>query len=179
MGSKSRRIYKIFILGEGGIGKTTLIRRYTDGHFLADTKMTTGVEHSTHHTKNSKGDQITLQIWDIGGEERFRILIPHYIQGSKACIIGFDESRLNTLDNISEWIEIVRKSLKKHIPIVLISCKKDIGGINIEYMNKEVNKLINKYGIRLFLRTSSKTGENVDLLFSLLIEFIEKDKAKK
>ena len=66
-----KNIFKVITAGDGAVGKTTLLHRYVKGKFLADTKMTIGVDFSVNYLDIPEG-KVTLQIWDFGGEERFR-----------------------------------------------------------------------------------------------------------
>ncbi|GAH39257.1 unnamed protein product, partial [marine sediment metagenome] len=83
------RVLKIITTGEGGVGKTTLLHRYVEGIFLADTKMTLGVEFFLKEL-DLDGNKILLQIWDFGGQERFRFLLQNYIMGAKGALLLFD-----------------------------------------------------------------------------------------
>jgi len=72
------RVLKIITTGEGGVGKTTLLHRYVEGKFLADTRMTLGVEFFLKEI-DLDGNKVLLQIWDFGGQERFRFLLKNYV----------------------------------------------------------------------------------------------------
>ena len=77
-------ILKVLTAGEGGVGKTTLLRRYVDGIFMADTRMTIGVEFFLKELTIEE-KKITLQLWDFGGQERFRFLLESYAAGAKGA----------------------------------------------------------------------------------------------
>ena len=88
-------IFKVCIFGDGGVGKTTLIKRYLSGTFDESTRITIGVDF---HIKKLEveGKQITLQLWDFAGEERFRMLLPTYMRGAKGGIFLYDICLLYT-----------------------------------------------------------------------------------
>ena len=109
-------ILKILTAGEGGVGKTTLLHRYVEGKFSADTKMTIGVEFFLKETEiDSK--HCTLQLWDFGGQERFRFLLESYVLGAKGALLMFDLTRMMSLENLGQWIKIVRKG-DPHLPVL-------------------------------------------------------------
>src|SRR6056297_34436 len=118
--SKSKEIrhtLKLCILGEGGVGKTTLTKRIITGTFDTSTKMTIGVDFEVYATEImdplAPEDQedvplipITAQIWDFAGEKRFRFMLPRYCKGADGGILCFDLTRYSTTRYIDEWFYI-------------------------------------------------------------------------
>ena len=162
-------ILKILTAGEGGVGKTTLLHRFVEGQFSADTKMTIGVEFFLKETQID-GQQCTLQLWDFGGQERFRFLLESYVLGAKGALLMFDLTRPITLDNLEQWINIVRKS-DPNLPVIFLGTKNDLTEeimINDDY----AESVKEQFNLFEFLRISSKTGENVQEAFELLTKRI-------
>ncbi|MHA1762762.1 MAG: Rab family GTPase, partial [Promethearchaeota archaeon] len=87
---------KIVIFGDSGTGKTSLMYRYMTNHFIEDIRLTIGVDF---HVKIMKigNKEIKLQIWDFGGEVRFRFLFPSYILGASGGIFMYDITNYSTL----------------------------------------------------------------------------------
>ncbi|TXT53605.1 MAG: hypothetical protein BAJALOKI2v1_900009 [Promethearchaeota archaeon] len=162
-------VLKILTAGEGGVGKTTLLRRYVEGKFFSSTKMTIGVEFFLKEL-NIDGRKVTLQLWDFGGQDRFRFLLKSYATGAKGALLMFDLTRPFTLDRLDEWMEICR-SENSHLPILFIGTKLDIEdeiAVSDEYaldIKKELN-LVD------YIKISSKTGQNVQLAFETLTRAI-------
>ncbi len=113
----SASILKLCILGEGGVGKTTLTQRLITGNFNPSTKMTIGIEFQLLKTsifdptvpENSEdAPQIPIQaqIWDFGGEQRFRFMLPRYCKGAVGGLLLYDLSRFSTTRQIPEWFNI-------------------------------------------------------------------------
>ena len=158
-------ILKILTAGEGGVGKTTLLHRYVEGRFSAETRMTIGVEFFLKETEiDSK--HCTLQLWDFGGQERFRFLLESYVLGAKGALLMFDLTRISTLDSLGQWISIIRKG-DPNLPVLFLGTKLDLGD---EVMVDEdyARSFLNEYNLIDFLKISSKTGENVGRAFDIL-----------
>jgi small GTP-binding protein len=159
------KVLKTIIAGDAGVGKTTLLHRYVEGRFIADTKLTIGVEF---HLKELKidGQEILEQIWDLGGQERFHFLLKSYAKGARGALLLFDLTRIQTLDRIKRWVDICRDE-NPDLPILFIGSKSDLVesiNINDEYA-LDVKK---QYNLFDYIKVSSKTGENVELAFELL-----------
>ena len=154
-------IFKVLVAGDKNVGKTTLIRRYVDDLFTENTKATIGVDFSL---KNMLSDKISyiLQIWDIGGEDRFRAILPNYMMGTHIVILAFDSTNPE-FEKLIDWVTVISKTLKECI-IFLISTKNDI----IKFENQdEIDKLMLNYPeIVKYYETSSKFKLNVDELFN-------------
>ncbi|MBA7534764.1 hypothetical protein ES705_27013 [subsurface metagenome] len=162
-------ILKILTAGEGGVGKTTLLHRYVEGKFSANTRMTIGVEFFLKETEID-GNQCTLQLWDFGGQERFRFLLESYVLGAKGAMLMFDLTRMMTLENLEQWLNIVRKG-DPNLPILFLGTKLDLED-EIQVDDDYAQSFLNEYNLIDFLKISSKTGENVSQAFEILTKKI-------
>ncbi len=164
-------VLKVLTAGEGGVGKTTLLHRYVDGKFSSETKMTIGVEFFLKELMID-GQKVILQLWDFGGQERFRFLLESYVIGARGAMLLFDLTRTMTLENLESWVNICRKK-NPNLPILFLGSKADlINDICIE----EDYILILKEHFNLFdyLKISAKTSENVALSFEIITKEILK-----
>jgi small GTP-binding protein len=166
--------YKIVIGGDGAVGKTTLLTRYVEGHFLFESKMTIGVEI---HKKilllyNSNYGKINceLQLWDFGGQERFRFLLDSFVMGANGAILMFDLHRFQTLFNIEKCVPIVKK-YDSNLPIVLIGSKLDLVE-DTKKQDETVKELMETHNFLKYVKVSSKTGDNVNECFDILVKNI-------
>jgi Ras-related protein Rab-7A len=101
-GGSVMKTAKIILLGDSGVGKTSLINRYRTHHFSSRIKATVGADFCTKEIKF--GDQlISVQIWDTAGQERFQALSCAFYRGSDACIICFDLTDAMTFSNLTSW----------------------------------------------------------------------------
>ncbi|TFF88035.1 MAG: GTP-binding protein [Promethearchaeota archaeon] len=166
--------YKISIFGPGGVGKTTLARRFLTGMFETDLKMTMGAEIFVKHLQ-IEDFKVILQIWDFGGEKAFRFLLPAYARGSSAGIFMYDITRYATLTHIEDWLDTFKKRLDNdvQVPIFLVGGKKDLEekrSVSIE----EAKNLARKLEFTDFYECSSKSGFNIEKIFEDLTRLILK-----
>ena len=162
-------ILKILTAGEGGVGKTTLLHRYVEGQFSAETKMTIGVEFFLKEIEVD-GKQCTLQLWDFGGQERFRFLLESYVLGAKGALLMFDLTRPMTLENLQQWVNIVRRS-DSNLPILFLGTKLDL--LNDVMVDDDYAlQFKEKFNLFDYLKISSKSGENVFESFELITRTI-------
>ena len=161
--------FKIVLLGEPGVEKTALAQRFCFDLFNPSEKLTVGVDFYVK-TIELQGKKIKLQIWDVGGDERFKFLIPTYCNGANAVMIIFDITNTKSLNQISELTQIVRERAG-NIPIMLIGSNLDLKEVR-ELNREEGIEIANKYNLSSYSEISTKTGQNVEKLFETLTEFL-------
>jgi small GTP-binding protein len=165
-------IFKIAVGGAGGVGKTTLLLRYLQGVFKTDTGLTVGVNFYTKDIIRPD-NRVKLAIWDLGGQERFRIVHPQFVLGAKAAILFFDMSRLQTMTQIDNWVSLFRTSTTPDIPILLCGTKQDLLTPDaIEEVRNQAMSIVEKQGFINYFPTSSKDGLNVDVIFDQIIDLL-------
>ncbi|MBN1802240.1 MAG: GTP-binding protein [Candidatus Lokiarchaeota archaeon] len=116
-----------------------------------------------------KEKKIKLQIWDVGGEERFRFLLPTYCLGANAAFLLYDTTRSYTLDNIPEWTSIVRQK-GGDIPIMLVGAKIDLAADQREVSRELGIQVAEKNNHASFVEISAKDNTNVFKAFEVLSE---------
>ncbi|TFG17197.1 MAG: GTP-binding protein [Promethearchaeota archaeon] len=162
-------IFKVIIFGDAGSGKTTLLRRYVTNMFISDTQMTIGVDFEIK-TINIDEKTIKLQIWDFGGEERFRFLLPRYIRGAGGGIFMYDITNYSSLIHVDDWLSVIEE-VEEEFPIILVGGKLDLEH-NREVSKKEGVKIAKSRKINTLIECSSKTGENVELIFDRIAKLM-------
>lgn len=165
-------LLKVITCGEGGVGKTTLLHRYIEGVFLANTRLTIGVEFFLKEL-NIEGKKILLQVWDFGGQDHFRPLLKNYAVGARGALLLFDLTRPSSLERIEQWVDICRQG-NQEIPIIFLGTKLDLED-QITIFDSFALKFKEQYGFFKYLKISSKTAENVNLAFELLARELVKD----
>ena len=167
--------FKISVVGDGGVGKTSLIKKYTQGTFDTDYVKTIGAQFSKYD-KEVNNDIIKLIFWDIAGQDDFNFLHPLFFQESKACIIVFslEENDLgrDSFTHIKNWFEELYKYCGD-IPVILFANKVDL--VKNDEMNyNEIEHLVEKHKFLGYYLTSAKTGEGVNEAFNYLIQELYK-----
>jgi small GTP-binding protein len=161
--------FKIMLLGEPGVEKKTLAQKFCLDIFNPSDRLAIGVDFYVK-TIELNGKTIKLQIWDIGGEERFRFLLSSYCLGANAVMIIYDITNSKTLDQITEWTKIVREKASD-IPIMLIG--NNLDSEEFRELNKEDGiNIVRKYKFSSYCEISTKTGQNVEKSFETLTEFL-------
>jgi len=160
-----RYTFKLIIAGDGGVGKTTLVDRYVNGTFHSDSRITIGVGFMVKRLVVD-GNPIDLQIWDFGGEDRFRFLLPSYCRGAHGAIFMYDTTNPPSLCHVNEWMQLLRATGGK-FPVIMGGTKADLVN-NRKVPAEEATATARKFGLIGIAEVSSKTGLNVDALFSAL-----------
>lgn len=160
--------YKVILAGAKNVGKSSLIARFCDNTFSEDMKATIGVDFK-RKVVNIKGDKkeisLDLNIWDFGGEERYRTLFGSYANGASAALILFDTTNKNSLDDLDNWIKIIDENAYEDVIKIIIATKIDLKNKR-EVSKAEADKLCVKYKwCTEIISTSAKTGENVEDVF--------------
>ncbi|HEY0088731.1 MAG TPA: Rab family GTPase [Candidatus Lokiarchaeia archaeon] len=173
LAKKRAKSYKVFLFGDGGVGKTTLVCRALKRKFQFDTPMTIGTNYYIKHFK-IEGIKALFQIWDFGGEDRFRYLIPLYAQGSDGGIFMYDITRRSSLLCIDDWLNTFKQSLnkeKREIPILLVGGKLDLEHRRSVF-NDDLFKVKRAHNFYAHFECSSKSRENVEKIFKILAQAI-------
>ncbi|KAJ7667677.1 P-loop containing nucleoside triphosphate hydrolase protein [Mycena polygramma] len=117
---------KIVIMGNSGVGKTSLLQRYTQNKF--DPKNTTSTSGAFFVTKKVyvNGLKVRLQLWDTAGQERFRSMAPMYYRGANAALLLYDITNASTFDDIRGWLEELKKNCQPELIIYIVGSKADL-----------------------------------------------------
>lgn len=178
MGEPLAPPYKVVLLGDTSVGKTSIVHRFINGSFDAHISNTIGAAFSTKlcNSKENSDKLIKIELWDTAGQERYRSLTPMYYRNSKVALVCFDMSNFKeTFERAKFWVDQVqlnvtqegdeRKSLK------LIGNKSDLVdevGNSEEIMN-EVAEYCNLTNTKYYF-TSAKTGKGVEELFEDIVD---------
>jgi Ras-related protein Rab-5C len=163
--------YKIILIGNSSVGKTSLVMRYVHNFFKQNYDSTIGASFTSHLVKvNNTDTEIRLNIWDTAGQERYRALMNMYYRDAPFCIIVFDLTDYS-YTNIKYWIsDYLSKTSESNPKFVLVGNKMDLAKDTTK-IDEEINELINKYDT-VFFKTSAKSGQNVDELFKYIAEIL-------
>ncbi|KAG6850157.1 hypothetical protein H0H93_000284 [Arthromyces matolae] len=117
---------KIVIMGNSGVGKTSLLQRYTQNKF--DPKNTTSTSGAFFVTKKVyvNGLKVRLQLWDTAGQERFRSMAPMYYRGANAALLLYDITNVSTFNDIRGWLEELKRNCPPELIIYIVGAKADL-----------------------------------------------------
>jgi small GTP-binding protein len=163
--------YKICVIGNGEVGKTSLIRKYTNKSFQEKYIKTIGAQFSIHE-KRIADAQVRVIIWDIAGQDEFGFMRSMFYKGSRAAIIVYslemNDLGKKSFDNVKEWNAEILKFCGK-IPTAIFANKVDIAYENVS--DRPVLKdLIDNDRFFGYFVTSAKTGEGVENAFNAFID---------
>jgi len=167
--AKKKIKVKVTVIGDGSVGKTSLIQKFTQGIFKTDYVKTIGAQLTNYETEIDEY-RIELIFWDIAGQDNFHFLRPSFYRGSKAAIIVYslEENDLGkrSFNHITTWHKDV-KQFCGEIPVVLFANKVDL--INEQNLDKtKIQKLVKELNFLGYYITSAKTGQGLDDAFDAL-----------
>jgi small GTP-binding protein len=163
-------VFKVTVLGEAAVGKTSLINQFVEESFEEDYKPTLGANIIRKDVKIDEiNSKIRLILWDLAGQEKYATLRSMYFQGTVGALLVYDITRHNTYDLVeSKWLQDFKKYVKKEGAYVLIGNKKDLKDQRT-VETEEGNKLAEKINACDFVETSAKYNENVEKAFTNLV----------
>ncbi|MHA2004838.1 MAG: Rab family GTPase [Candidatus Thorarchaeota archaeon] len=158
-------IYKMVLIGEGGVGKTSITVRYTENRFDENMKMTIGVNFASKEVILEDGS-VRLMLWDLGGQPRFRDVVAGYFKGSRVALAVYDANRYFSLERLTDWIERVRDNAPE-CQLIFVGNKIDERqngqGVSLD----DGREFATKYGAAC-VEVSAKTGEGISELFEVV-----------
>ncbi|CAD8059242.1 unnamed protein product [Paramecium sonneborni] len=160
---------KILMLGEGAVGKSSLLNRYVDEKFSENMQATLGVEYRQKIL--TQGDnQVIVQVWDTAGQERFRVITPIFYRNAQGVSLVYSVVDKNSFQQVQTWIDNLKEQIDcEQISIVLVANKCDIS--QREVTTFEGQQLAQKYQIKYF-ECSARTGAQVKEMYTELVQQI-------
>ena len=168
-------IFKICVIGDGATGKTSLIKRFTQGSFNKDYIKTLGAQFSKFEKimeLDGKKIRARLFFWDIAGQSEFKFMRPTFYNGAKATIVVYDLTRKETFDNIRTWISDITQYCGK-LPTICFANKSDLITEG-EYNDSDIKNLSTELDFMKYYLTSAKTGKHVQDAFNAIIDILVK-----
>ncbi len=176
MTSEPSNIFKILTIGESGVGKTCILRRFVENKFLKNHLATIGIDFKTK-TLNINDQEIKLKIWDTAGQERFRNITNQYYKGADGIVLVFDVTDEASFEKIKDWMDqILSNTNKDEICLVLLGNKCDVEAVKRSIKPEQGRELANELNINYF-ETSALSGYNIKEAFEkLTIDIMKKKK---
>jgi len=163
--------FKLVLLGESAVGKSSLVLRFVKGQFLEFQESTIGAAFLTQ-TVCLSDTTVKFEIWDTAGQERYHSLAPMYYRGAQAAIIVFDITSVESYEKAKNWVKELQRQGNPNIVIALAGNKTDLSA-NRKVKTEEAQAYADENAI-LFMETSAKTASNVNELFVAIAKKLPK-----
>ncbi|MFX1511475.1 MAG: Rab family GTPase [Promethearchaeota archaeon] len=159
--------FKIVVFGEGAVGKTSLIERYTDATFQTDYLPTIGVQFCVKELALRDEEIAELLLWDMAGQDRFRFVRRQFFQGAVGGMAVFDITRMASLQRLDQWFNDFYANTGHDTPCILLGNKIDL--INIrEVPTAAAMKLCEQKNLIQYFETSALEGTEVNKAFETI-----------
>jgi len=175
---------KVILIGDSGVGKSSLLYRYTDNDWNPHYIATIGVDFKVMTFERS-GKIIKLQLWDTAGQDRFRTIVHTYYRGAHAVMLVFALDDRDSFANLQEWLGDVHRFGSQGVPVVLVGNKADCPIEQVAVSDEEAEALARSLGAQ-YVKTSARLNKGVDEAFTMTLEkclehrlsILEKQKGK-
>ena len=164
--------FKIIVVGETRVGKTSLIKRYTKNQFGGVYLTTVGIDFQDKIIE-IEDKKVKLQIWDTAGQERFRNVAKNYFQSTRGFLLVFDITDHESFEKLDFWIEQIKNNAPSNVKSVLVGNKSDLA--NQRKVNEEEIEAFAKENNLKYYEVSAKEGKNVVELFFYLASEIHQN----
>lgn len=176
MSGRKKTLLKVIILGDSGVGKTSLMQQFVNNKFSHQYKATIGADFLTKEIIIDNNKQVTLQIWDTAGQERFQSLGVAFYRGADCCVLCYDVTNEKSLNNLTSWKDefLVQSNVSNPIdfPFIIIGNKIDVDDSKKipSLLKKLTNITSNQLGGLNYpvFETSAKDGINVESAFEVI-----------
>lgn len=176
---KYKYVFKIIIIGNASVGKTSLFRRFVNNEFQEKIEATIGVDCS-NKTIEIDNETVSLTLWDTAGTERYRSLAKNFYRNAHCAFIVFDLTSKESFENLSSWIEnfytLCNKEFEKNV-IIIGNKNDDIDNRAVSESEIDAFMKLNKF---IYFETSARTGDNVEESFKYMAKkLVEEQKLKE
>ncbi|XP_017066831.1 ras-related protein Rab-39B [Drosophila eugracilis] len=164
--------FRLILIGDSTVGKSSLLKFFTDGKFAELSDPTVGVDFFARLIEMKDGTQIKLQLWDTAGQERFRSITKSYYRNSVGVLLVYDISNHASFEHIPLWMMEAQRHIEPHHPVfALVGCKLDLinAGGHREVTTEEAQKFAKQHGLH-FVETSARSGANVEEAFRMVTQ---------
>ncbi|XP_068680033.1 ras-related protein Rab-35-like [Montipora capricornis] len=165
-------LFKLLIIGDSGVGKSSLLLRFADNMFSGNYITTIGVDFKIRKI-NVGGEMVKLQIWDTAGQERFRTITSTYYRGTHGVIVVYDVTSADTFVNVKRWLHEIDQNCDD-VQRILVGNKDDDPDRKV-VEREDSKKFAEQMGIQVF-ETSAKDNKNVEEVFNAITQMVLRQK---
>eukprot|EP00759_Apiculatamorpha_spiralis_P033376 PhF_6_TR34697/c0_g1_i1/m.50491/K06109/RAB13; Ras-related protein Rab-13 len=159
-------VFKIIVIGDSGVGKSSLTLRLSEDTFFRDHASTIAIDFRMY-CMEYMDKKIRLQIWDTAGQERFQSVATAFYRGANGVILCFDLTSRKSFENVEQWMERVRAQALPGVTCVLVGCKNDMKDAR-EISREEAEQYAKARGMG-YVETSAKDSDNVIIAFEQVV----------
>ncbi len=163
-------VFKVCVVGNGAVGKTSLIKKFTEGEFDGEYIMTLGAQFTRHQTEVD-GTPVELIFWDIAGQQSFAQLQANFYKGSRAAIVVFsqedNEHGAESFKDASKWLSGLKKNCGELLPIIVFGNKIDLVK-DPSVKKNDIDQTMKGYNFLGYYSTSALSGQGVNEAFGAL-----------
>ncbi|KAJ7333856.1 Ras- protein Rab-35 [Desmophyllum pertusum] len=168
-------LFKLLIIGDSGVGKSSLLLRFADNMFSGSYITTIGVDFKIRKI-NADGEMVKLQIWDTAGQERFRTITSTYYRGTHGVIVVYDVTSADTFVNVKRWLHEIDQNCDDVVRILVGNKDDDPERKVVE--KDDAMKFAEQMGIQVF-ETSAKDNKNVEEVFNAITSMVLRQKKEQ
>merc|ERR1740136_5277 len=160
-------LLKVVMVGDSGVGKSSLLKRFSSREFTGDYISTIGVDFEIK-TLEVDGKTVKLQIWDTAGQERFQNITTSYYRGAHCIILVYDITQRESFDHVNKWVKQIRDYASANVRILLVGNKCDLAERR-SVPFEDAQDVARSLKVQVF-ETSAKDSTNVDQAFHHVAE---------
>ena len=163
---------KLILLGDSGVGKSSIIKRYMEDSFEDNITSTLGSSF-LEKTVNVKGKKVKIDVWDTAGQEEFRSVTKIFVKNSKIIILVYNVTDKNSFDGLNYWYDFIQKELGQNVILGLAGNKTDLifeDGFDEEITSEEGKEFAKKINANFALVSAKESGKEINSLFTQCIE---------
>ena len=168
-------LFKLLIIGDTSVGKSSILLRFADNLFSGTYITTIGVDFKIR-TMEMNGEKIKLQIWDTAGQERFRTITATYYRGTHGVMIVYDVTNVDSFNSVKRWITEIENNCD-YVDKVLVGNKDDIPEKKVVTL-ADAQRLADSQNMSLF-ETSAKLNKNIEEVFDYITKKVLQTKKEK
>ena len=161
-------IYKVCVIGDGGVGKSSAVRRFSQDIFSEEYQVTVGVQHSSQTIQINRAEgpaDVKVVVWDLGGQDKFKFVRPMFYRSSRGLVLMFDVTNRESFEALPRWIKEAEDGIGRSVPMVLAANKFDLPDHAVSL--DEIQEYAQEIGAEHVVM-SVKTGDNVNNIFKML-----------
>ena len=162
---------KILLLGDGAVGKTSLVHRFVEGVFNERYKATIGVDIFSKNVSTSNGE-VELQLWDLSGQAHFSAVRSKFYNKADGALLVFDLTNKKTFENLDSWLDETKNGVGSEIPMFILGNKMDLNDL-LAIQDQDIANYAEQHSWK-WAKSSAKTGENVENAFIAIASVVMK-----